>query len=219
MKRPRVRLKEARGGIKIPAMKVLGLTGNIASGKSTVARMLERSGARIIDADLIAREVVEPEKPAWADIVRKFGPGVLGADGTVDRRRLGEIVFADEGKRKLLMDITHPRIKEAVRERLSGYREENAPVVVIEAALIVESGGLREFLDGLIVVTADEESQIERLMNRSAHTREEALARIGSQMPAGEKALHADYIIDNSGTEEETEAEVKKLWEEIIREG
>ncbi|MCC6712687.1 MAG: dephospho-CoA kinase [Candidatus Dadabacteria bacterium] len=200
-------------------MKVLGLTGNIASGKSTVARMLERSGARIIDADLIAREVVEPEKPAWADIVRKFGPGVLGADGTVDRRRLGEIVFADEGKRKLLMDITHPRIKEAVRERLSGYREENAPVVVIEAALIVESGGLREFLDGLIVVTADEESQIERLMNRSAHTREEALARIGSQMPAGEKALHADYIIDNSGTEEETEAEVKKLWEEIIREG
>lgn len=212
-------MKEARGGIKIPAMKVLGLTGNIASGKSTVARMLERSGARIIDADLIAREVVEPEKPAWADIVRKFGPGILSADGTVDRRRLGEIVFADEGKRRLLMDITHPRIKEAVRERLSGYREENAPVVVIEAALIVESGGLREFLDGLIVVTADEESQIERLMNRSAHTREEALARIGSQMPAGEKALHADYIIDNSGTEEETEAEVKKLWEKIIREG
>lgn len=211
-------MKEARGGIKIPAMKVLGLTGNIASGKSTVARMLERSGARIIDADLIAREVVEPEKPAWADIVRKFGPGILGADGTVDRRRLGEIVFADEGKRRLLMDITHPRIKEAVRERLSRYREENAPVVVIEAALIVESGGLREFLDGLIVVTADEESQIERLVKRSGHTREEALARIGSQMPAGEKALHADYIIDNSGTEEETEAEVKKLWEEIIRE-
>lgn len=218
MKRPRVRLKEARGGIKIPAMKVLGLTGNIASGKSTVARMLERSGARIIDADLIAREVVEPEKPAWADIVRKFGPGILGADGAIDRRRLGKIVFGDEGKRRLLMDITHPRIKEAVRERLSGYREENAPVVVIEAALIVESGGLREFLDGLIVVTADEESQIERLVKRSGHTREEALARIGSQMPAGEKALHADYIIDNSGTEEETEEQVKKLWEEIIRE-
>ncbi|HML95032.1 MAG TPA: dephospho-CoA kinase [Thermodesulfobacteriota bacterium] len=198
-------------------MKVLGLTGNIASGKSTVARMLERMGARVIDADLIAREVVEPEKPAWVEIVKKFGPGILGPDGAIDRRRLGEIVFGDEGKRKLLMDITHPRIKEAVRERLSEYRKENVPVVVIEAALIVERGGLREFLDGLIVVTADEESQIERLVKRSGHTREEALARIGSQMPAGEKALHADYIIDNSGTEEETEAEVKKLWEGIIR--
>jgi dephospho-CoA kinase len=199
-------------------MKVLGLTGNIASGKSTVARMLESMGARIIDADLIAREVVEPEKPAWMDIVKKFGPGILSPDGTVDRRRLGEIVFGDEGKRRLLMDITHPKIKEAVRERLSEYRKESVPVVVIEAALIVERGGLRDLIDGLIVVTADRESQIERLMKRSAHTREEALARIGSQMPAGEKALHADYLIDNSGTEEETEARVKELWEEITRE-
>ena len=199
-------------------MKVLGLTGNIASGKSTVARMLEGMGARIIDADQIAREVVEPEKPAWVDIVKKFGPGILSPDGTIDRRRLGEIVFGDESQRRLLMDITHPRIKEAVRERISKYKEENAPVVIVEAALIVEKGGLREFLDGLIVVTADEEAQIERLVKRSGHTREEALARIGSQMPAGEKALHADYLIDNSGTKEETEAEVKKLWEEIIRE-
>ncbi|MGE3522644.1 MAG: dephospho-CoA kinase [Candidatus Dadabacteria bacterium] len=199
-------------------MKVLGLTGNIASGKSTVARMLEGMGARIIDADQIAREVVEPEKPAWVDIVKKFGPGILSPDGTIDRQRLGEIVFGDESQRRLLMDITHPRIKKAVRERLAEYKEENAPVVVVEAALIVEKGGLREFLDGLIVVTADEESQIERLAKRSGHTREEALARIGSQMPAGEKALHADYLIDNSGTEEETEQQVKRLWEEIIRE-
>ncbi|MGD9653005.1 MAG: dephospho-CoA kinase [Candidatus Dadabacteria bacterium] len=199
-------------------MKVLGLTGNIASGKSTVARMLEGMGARIIDADQIAREVVEPEKPAWVDIVKKFGPGILSPDGTIDRQRLGEIVFGDKSQRRLLMDITHPRIKKAVRERLAEYKEENAPVVVVEAALIVEKGGLREFLDGLIVVTADEESQIERLAKRSGHTREEALARIGSQMPAGEKALHADYLIDNSGTEEETEQQVKRLWEEIIRE-
>ena len=212
-------MKVALGGIKIPAMKVLGLTGNIASGKSTVARMLEGMGARIIDADQIAREVVEPEKPAWVDIVKKFGPGILSPDGTIDRQRLGEIVFGDESQRRLLMDITHPRIKEAVRERLAEYKEENAPVVVVEAALIVEKGGLREFLDGLIVVTADEESQIERLAKRSGHTREEALARISSQMPAGEKALHADYLIDNSGTEEETEALVRKLWEEISREG
>lgn len=211
-------MKEARGGIKIPAMKVLGLTGNIASGKSTVAGMLAGMGARIIDADEIAREIVEPEKPAWADIVKKFGPGVLSPDGSIDRRRLGEIVFGDEGKRRLLMDITHPRIKDAVRERLSEYRKESVPVVVIEAALIVESGGLREFLDGLIVVTADEEAQIERLIKRSGYTREEALARIGSQMPAGEKALHADYLIDNSGTEEETGARVKRLWAEISRE-
>jgi dephospho-CoA kinase len=196
-------------------MKVLGLTGNIASGKSTVARMLGSMGARIIDADEIAREVVEPEKPAWADIVKKFGPGVLSPDGTIDRRRLGEIVFADESKRKLLMDITHPRIKEAVRERLSELMKEGVSVAIVEAALIVESGGLREFLDGLIVVTADEERQIERLIKRNGYTREEALARIGSQMPAVEKALHGDYLIDNSGTEKETEAQVKKLWSEI----
>ena len=211
-------MKVSLRGIKIPAMKVLGLTGNIASGKSTVARMLERMGVRIIDADLIAREVVEPEKPAWADIVRKFGPGILGPDGAIDRRRLGEIVFGDESKRRLLMDITHPRIKEAVRERIAEYRKENVPVVVVEAALIVERGGFREFLDGLIVVTANEESQIERLRKRDEHTREEALARIGSQMPAGEKARHADYLIDNSGTEEETEEQVKKLWQKIMRE-
>lgn len=196
-------------------MKVLGLTGNIASGKSTVARMLGSMGARIIDADEIAREVVEPEKPAWVDIVRKFGPEILSPDGGIDRRRLGEIVFADESKRRLLMDITHPRIKDAVGERLTEYRKENVPVVIIEAALIVERGGLREFLDGLIVVTADEESQIERLIKRNGYTREEALARIDSQMAASEKALHADYLIDNSGSEVETEARVKKLWAEI----
>lgn len=177
--------------------------------------MLGSMGARIIDADEIAREVVEPEKPAWADIVRKFGPEVLSPDGTIDRRRLGEIVFADESKRSLLMDITHPLIKEAVRERLSELRKEGVSVAIVEAALIVERGGLREFLDGLIVVTADEERQIERLIKRNGYTREEALARICSQMPASEKALHADYLIDNSGTEEETEARVRKLWDEI----
>ncbi len=196
-------------------MKVIGITGNIASGKSTVARMFEALGARIIDADEIARIVVEPGAPAWEEIVSEFGRDVLEPDGAINRKRLADIVFGDEAKRKRLNDITHPRIGERISELLREYEKEGAPVVMVEATLIVERGGLKSLIDGLIVVTADEETQIERLIRDKGYKREEAVSRLRAQMPAWENMMHGDYIIDNSGSLEDTRARVKAVSEAI----
>jgi len=196
-------------------MKVIGITGNIASGKSTVARMFEALGARIIDADEIARIVVEPGAPAWEEIVSEFGRDILEPDGAINRKRLADIVFGDEAKRKRLNDITHPRIRERISDLLREYEKEGAPVVMVEATLIVEMGGLKSLIDGLIVVTADEETQIERLIRDKGYKREEAVSRLRAQMPAREKMMHGDYIIDNSGSLEDTRAQVKAVWGEI----
>lgn len=196
-------------------MKVIGITGNIASGKSTVARMFEALGARIIDADEIARIVVEPGAPAWEEIISEFGRDVLEPDGAINRKRLADIVFGDEAKRKRLNDITHPRIRERISELLKEYEKEGALVVMVEATLIVERGGLKSLIDGLIVVTADEETQIERLIRDKGYRREEAVSRLRAQMPAREKMMHGDYIIDNSGSLEDTRARVKTVSEAI----
>jgi dephospho-CoA kinase len=196
-------------------MKVIGLTGNIACGKSVVARMFEELGAKIIDADRIARLVVEPGEPAWKEIVEKFGEGILNTDRTIDRNKLGEIVFNDDEKREELNRITHPRIIERIKERIEEYRGEKAKVVMIEAALIVEKGGMRPLINDLIVVTADEETQIKRLIERSGLSREEAFSRIRSQMPISEKVKHATYVIDNSGSLGHTRRQVEEIWERI----
>ncbi|MEW6145550.1 MAG: dephospho-CoA kinase [Thermodesulfobacteriota bacterium] len=196
-------------------MKVIGLTGNIASGKSSVARMFEELGARIIDADDVARAVVEPGEPAWKDVADVFGKEVLDPDGRINRKKLAEIVFSDEAMRGRLNDITHPRIKERIRDLLREYEEEGASIAMIEATLIVERGGLRSLFDGLIVVTADEETQIERLIRDKGYTREEAVSRLKAQMPAEEKIKHADYVIDNSGSLDDTRAQVEAVWEKI----
>ena len=196
-------------------MKVIGITGNIASGKSTVARMFEALGARIIDADEIARIVVEPGEPAWKEIVGEFGKDILEPGGAIDRKRLGDIVFGDEARRKRLNEITHPRIMERIRGLVREYEKEKAPVVMIEAALIVEKGGLKDLIDALIVVTADEETQIRRLMEGKGYSREEAVSRLRAQMPAREKMIHGDYIIDNSGSLEDTRARAKAVSEAI----
>lgn len=196
-------------------MKVLGLTGNIASGKSSVAAMFEELGARIIDADEIARLVVEPGKPAWNEIIDRFGKEILETDNTINRKKLGDVIFNDEEKRRTLNEITHPRIIGKIREMVNEYGKESIPIVIIEAALIVEKGGLRDLIERLIVVTSDEESQIKRLMERNGYSREEAVSRLRSQMPAREKVKHADYIIDNSGPLQKTRKQVKDLWEAV----
>ncbi len=196
-------------------MKVIGLTGNIASGKSVVATMLEDLGAKVIDADDIARKVVEPKEPAWNEIVEVFGKTILNSDDSINRKALGEIVFNDDQKRNILNNITHPKIIQRVREAVETYKNEGVEVVIIEAALIVEKGGLKGLIEGLIVVTSDEKSQIDRLKKRNGLSKEEALSRINSQMPASEKVLHADYAIDNSGTRDKTANQVRNLWQEI----
>lgn len=197
-------------------MKVVGLTGSIGSGKSTVARMLETLGARVIDADLVAREVVEPGEPAWREIIDEFGEEVIKCNGRIDRKKLADIVFADGSAREKLNRITHPRIIDRIKKKIEQYRREGAKVVIVEAALIVERGGLKDMIDKLVVVTASEDKQLERLLKEGRFTKEEVIARVRAQMKAEEKAAHADFVIDNSGTLESTAKQVLKLWDELF---
>ena len=203
------------GKLKYHEMRVIGLTGNIACGKTVVARMFEELGAKIIDADYIARLIVEPGEPAWKDIVEKFGHKILNPDGTINRKKLGDIVFRDIEKREELNRTTHPRIIDKIESMLEEYRKENIKVVIVEAALILEKGGMKPIISDLIVVTVDEEAQIKRLIERDGISREEALTRIKAQMPVSEKVKFATYVIDNSRTLEETRKQVEEVWKKI----
>lgn len=198
-------------------MRIIGLTGNIASGKTTVAKMFERLGAKIVDADLIAREVVEPDKPAHKEIEKHFGSGIMNDDRTIDRQKMGEIIFNNEGQREILNRITHPRITQEIKRKIEDCRSQGAEAVIVEAALIVEnSGWLKDAVDCLVVVRAQEESQIERMLQRNEYTRKEAKSRLKSQMPGSDKEKHGDYVIDNSGSLLETEKQVMRVWNKII---
>jgi dephospho-CoA kinase len=197
---------------------LVGLTGGITTGKSTVAAMFRALGCVVIDADLLARDVVEPGEPALAEIAREFGPGVLRSDGRLDRKALGTIVFADEGRRRRLEALIHPRIRERLARRLDelaaqGFRG----VVIFDAPVIVESGAWRT-MDRLVVVVADEAAQIARLMSRDGiGRRDEALQRIRSQLPLDEKARLADHVIDNSGDLAATETRVREVHAALLR--
>ncbi|MCA1827607.1 MAG: dephospho-CoA kinase [Myxococcales bacterium] len=196
-------------------MKIWGLTGNIGSGKSTVARLLAARGVPVVDADRIAREVVEPGRPALREIAARW-PQVVSKDGTLDRKALAARVFDDRAERELLNQIVHPRIAEEVSARLGALAAGGQPVAVYEAALIVENG-LHDSLDGLIVVTAPEEAQIARLRLRDGMTEAEARARIAAQLPAAEKLRHATFVIENIGSEPQLAARVDELLEKMTR--
>ena len=200
-------------------MLVIGLTGGIATGKSTVAERLKELGALVIDADRIAREVVEPGEPALAEIARVFGREVIKEDGSLDRGRLGRIVFQDAGKRKLLESILHPVIRERMEERLEAARREGkVKIAVCDIPLLYESQESMRLVDRVAVVYATREQQLERLVRQRHLSPEEAEARIGAQIPIDEKVKRADYVIDNTGTRAETIAQVDRLWEEWLRE-
>ena len=191
-------------------MKRLGITGGIASGKSAVAGMLREMGFRVIDADALGHEVMEPGTRAHGEIVREFGAGVVGADGRIDRRKLGALVFADAEKLKRLNAIVHPRVEEEM-VRLFGEWEKNgvADAAFVEAALLVEAG-YQKNLDGLVVAWCRPEQQIERLLARGL-SEVEARRRIAAQMPVGEKLKFATEKIDCSGSMEETRRQVEEL--------
>jgi len=192
-----------------------GLTGGIATGKSTVSAMFAHLGARVIDADLLAREVVAPGQPAHAAIVKEFGPEVLQADGYLDRKRLGAIVFADAERRKRLEAITHPAIRQRQARILSVFEEEAFEGVVIwDVALLFETGG-DAAMDRIVVAYADEATELERLMARDGIGEAAARARIQSQMPVAEKAKRAHYVIDNSGTRAATQAQVRQVFQAL----
>ena len=192
-------------------MKIFGLTGGIACGKSTVSALLTERGAKVIDADQIARDVVLPGKPAYEDIVETFGKGVLAADGTLDRPALGRIVFADEKARARLNAITHPRIAQETAQRFQAERAAGTQILIYDAALLVETGGYKMY-EALIVVSARPEIQIQRLIARDGISEEEAGQKIAAQLPLEEKEAVADYVIDNSGTLEELKTQVDALW-------
>ena len=195
---------------------LVGLTGGIATGKSTVTAMLANPSVRVVDADALAREVVEPGTPAHRQIVAEFGPDVLQADGRLDRARLGEIVFPDPVKRKRLEAITHPAIRarfEAIMADLERAGWEG--ILIWDAALLVESGGNKN-MDRVVVVTTDPATQLRRLMARDGCTEEAARARAASQMPLAVKARYADYVIDNSGPREQTAARVREVYRALL---
>jgi dephospho-CoA kinase len=198
--------------------KVVGLTGGIATGKSTVSEMLRERGIPVIDADLIARNVVTPGRAAWRRIVRAFGTDVLSPEGEIERDKLGKLVFSDPQARKKLNQATHPFIYWEILTRLAWHAFRRTPLVVIDAALLLETK-TRLMVGPVIVVYADPETQLERLMKRDGYARQEALRRVRSQMPLQEKCTRADHVIDNSGDLADTEAQVQKILQDIQNSG
>jgi dephospho-CoA kinase len=193
-------------------MLVVGLTGGIATGKSTVADMLRNAGATIIDADEIARLVVQRDKPAYQEIVETFGRDVLLPDGDIDRRKLGDIVFHDSARKHALNRIVHPRViaeTDARLRRIEAARPQ--AIVILDVPLLIEAR-MHESLSEIIVVYAPEDVQLHRLMNRNRFSREDALARIRAQMPIETKKKFATILIDNSGSIEQTRAQTSQAF-------
>lgn len=196
-------------------MRIIGLTGGIASGKSTVSRLLERLGAVVVDADQLAREAVVPGTGAYRAIVAAFGPVILLPDGTIDRKALGRIVFADPDARRRLEAITHPAIAGLAERRLSELRNAGEGVAFYVAPLLIEAGATGR-VDEIWVVYVDRETQIARLTARDGIDREEAEQRLTAQMPMEEKAARGSVIIDNRGTAEELERQIVEIWRDKI---
>jgi dephospho-CoA kinase len=195
----------------VAAFLLVGLTGGIATGKSTVSDMFRSLGAVIIDADLLARQVVEPGEPAYADIVTEFGPDVVQLDGALSRKRLGAVVFANPERRRRLEAITHPRIRERFARRLQELTDQGFEgIVIFDAPVMIESGNYRN-MDRLVVVATDETTQRARLHARDQADEPELTRRIASQMPLAEKVKLADYVIDNSGERSATQDQVRRV--------
>jgi dephospho-CoA kinase len=193
-----------RGGLKL-----VGLTGGIASGKSTVARLIAQRGIPVLDADQLARQVVEPGQPALAEIGRLW-PQAITPDGHLDRRRLGAIVFADRDARARLEAIMHPRIVALADARAAALAAAGHRLAFYEASLLVETGRYRD-LDGLVVVTISPESQAARAVARDHMSADEARARIAAQLPLDAKVAQATFVIDNSGAVDATAKQVDRL--------
>ena len=197
----------------------VGLTGSIAVGKSFVTSVLAELGARVLDADATAREVVAAGTPGLRALVEAFGAEILQPDATLDRARLGALVFSDEKKRLLLNSILHPFIIDAQDEQLRRWEAEDAVgIAIVDAALMIESGGYRRF-DKLIVVHCRPEIQLQRLMARNAISREEAERRIAAQMPQEEKKRYADFLIDTSSGFADTRLRTAEVYRQLREAG
>lgn len=194
----------------------LGLTGNIAGGKSTVAKMFEKLGCYTIDTDIISRTVMSKDGLAYSPVVEAFGTGILDGEGNIDRKALRNIVFSDPAARKKLESITHPAILKTEAKQVGEIKgKDDKAIILTQAALCVETGAYKRF-DGLIVVYCEPEEQLRRVMQRDNISREEAEKIIAAQMPIDEKVKYADFIINNSTTLDETEKDVRRVYNLII---
>lgn len=203
---------------KVGEQMIIGLTGSIATGKSTVANMLKERGIPVVDADEVARVVVEKGRPALQKIVEAFGEEVLLEDGTLNRPALGNIIFNDKEARDTLNAIMHPAIREEMESQKAYHIENREHIIIMDIPLLFENG-LTETVDRVVVVTVDEGTQLKRLMERNHLTEEEAKARIQSQIAVQDKVKRADDVIDNSSTLKHTEEQVMKMierWKETL---
>ena len=194
-------------------MLLVGLTGGIGSGKSTVARMLEERGAVVFDADLLAREAVEPGTPGHTAVIERFGADVLAPGGELDREALASIVFADPSARRDLEQIVHPEVRRLFAEGSEAYLDTDR-IVVFSAPLLVESG-MHTAFEILVVVSATVATQIERLMRQRGMSEPSIRARIDAQAPLEDKAAAADFLVDNEGSLDELESQVEQLWNDL----
>ncbi len=195
-------------------MKVIGLTGGICSGKSTVSQFLAELGAVIIDADKVGHVAFKPGTDAWREVATAFGKGILAPDGEVDRKKLSEIVFENYEALSRLNKIMHPRIFEMVKKQIEDYRRKGDTVVVLEATLLVEAGW-KPLVDEVWLTVASEATALKRLKERSGLSEKEGLARIRSQPLPEERIKHADVVIDTDCTLEELKARVRELWRRL----
>ena len=193
-------------------MKVIGLTGGIGSGKSTVLRFLAELGAAVIDADKVGHEALKPDAEAWREVIAAFGKQILAPDGTIDRSKLGEIVFGDAESLSRLNQIMHPRMHEMVKARLEDYRKQGVDVVVLEASLLIESGRASS-VDEVWVTVAPEDTVLRRLKRKSGLSEAQALARIRSQLSLEERLKRADVVINTDCSLDKLRAKVKELWD------
>jgi dephospho-CoA kinase len=197
---------------------IVGLTGGIVGGKSTVASMFRDLGANIIDADKLGHSVILPYTSAWKKIVKLFGKDILRNDMTIDREELGKTVFTNQILLKKLNEITHPEIIKIIKKEIISAKNKThvqQKILVIDAALIYETK-IDRFMDKIIVVYIDRKEQIKRLIKRNNFSKDEALQRIKSQMPMKEKVKMADYIIDNNNSLDKTKKQVVKIWDELM---
>ena len=194
-------------------MRVVGLTGGIASGKSTVSEMFRELGAQVIDADQVARDVVEPGTPGLEEVARRF-PGVVDGRGNLDRAALGRRVFADPAERRALEAILHPRIREEVARRTEALARAGESVALYDAALLIENG-LHRGMDGVVLVSVPEAVQRARLAARDGLDDAAITARLAAQLPLADKRAHATWVVENGGSLDETRAQVRRIWEEI----
>jgi len=199
-------------------MKVIGLTGGIGSGKSTVSQFLAELGAAILDADKVGHEAFEPDSEVWREVVATFGRQILTPGGDIDRTKLGNIVFGNHEARERLNLIMHPRMYDMVKARIEEYQRQAVDVVVLEASLLLEAGWT-SLVDEVWVTTAAEATVLRRICERSGLSQEESLARIRSQLPTEEQVRRADVVIDTDCSLSELKAKVEELWGGLYNEG